>query len=102
MPEEKLDILRGDDVFAAVPKIYFNAVRVTRTYNEFQFSFGQAVFNTLRDEPELALQIHFIGQTSPQHMKILVKILNQQLNDYEKEFGKIPELPSVTQQDTKK
>jgi hypothetical protein len=35
-------------------------------------------------------------------MKVLAKILNQQLSEYEKEFGKIPELPSITQQEAKK
>ncbi|NMC43481.1 MAG: DUF3467 domain-containing protein [candidate division Zixibacteria bacterium] len=83
----------SDQEFLNIPRIYSNAVKVSRSLYDFQLIFGNAVMNNLGDEPKQIVEAKHIVQLSPQHFKVLCHIFNKQLAAYEKEFGEI-QLPS--------
>lgn len=78
-----------DEAFAQIPRIYSNAVKVSFSLYDFQLVFGNASLNNLADEPQQVVTAAFIAQLSPQHVKVLSRILVKQLERYEKQHGEI-------------
>lgn len=74
-----------------LPVIYSNAVRVTMSYYDFMLDFG---FNIPTKDPKTEKFVPNIVHIatvaiSPQHFKAVVKLANEHLTAYEKQFGEI-------------
>lgn len=93
-PKENRE-LSPDDLFMNIPRVYSNAVKVSRSFYDFQLIFGNVAVNNLGDKPKQLIEPKFIAQLSPQHFKILTQILNKQLQQYEKEYGPISDPPEA-------
>lgn len=82
-------------VVDAVPDYYSNVLRITSGAFGVTVLFGIArpvglTGDAISTEPVCAVHM------SPTHAKVLVKLLEQQLHEYETRFGKIP-MPQETQ-----
>jgi hypothetical protein len=90
---EKIESL--NEIFGNVPKHYSNSTFVTTSVYDIQILFARNMVNPLPGGEEVKtlgeplVQI----QMSPPHFKQFVKILQQQLDTYETNYGKIPEPP---------
>ena len=82
-----------ENSFLALPKIYSNAVKISRTFDDFQIIFGHRTLDVLREKPLMIVEARALIQLSPQHFKLLVKAVSEQLAKYEKEFGIIQTPP---------
>lgn len=79
----------SEDMFVQIPRVYSNAVKVSFSLYDFQLVFGNASLNNLVEEPQQVVTATFITQLSPQHAKVLSRILVKQLARYEKQHGEI-------------
>ena len=82
--KEKIDTTQKKEIafdIQKLPGVYTNAALVHHTVNEFVFDF-------LLD---VAGQVNFVSRviTSPDHMKRLSVVINDQLKKYEERFGEI-------------
>jgi hypothetical protein len=72
-------------------EIYSNSAELRTTFLDFQITFGKildATTEKLEIENELAIIM------SPQQTKQLLRVLTQNLEKYEKQFGPIPTRPN--------
>ena len=95
MAEQQQDNAGQEDPFPSLPKIYANAVKVSRTYHDFQLVLGTSFINSIAEQPSQVVFAQAVVQMSPEHFKSLTRIFNEQLVNYESEFGQIPSPPAV-------
>jgi hypothetical protein len=80
--------------FQTIPRLYINAVRASFSYYDFQLILGNSALDNLGEEANLIVEPRFVVQMAPQHYKVLASMLSDQLEKYEKQFGKIPGPPT--------
>lgn len=76
-----------------VPHIYFNVVNVGCSAYEFQLIMGESTADTLTQGERAYVKPLLIAKTSPQHLKAMVKVMTKKIENYENQFGTIPERP---------
>jgi hypothetical protein len=75
------------------PSPYANFMAVTHTGREFFFSFAQ-----MAPESQGVAQLVSRVITSPGHAKSMLRVLEDNIRQYEQRFGEIPESPSIPPQ----
>ena len=75
IPQEKLEAL------------YSNSILMQTSPYDFIFNFGQQIGNALKVNSRIAM--------SPQHAKSFLKILKDNLDQYERAFGEINLIPQI-------
>jgi hypothetical protein len=82
MPEQKQEIVRSTDFH----DVYANSARITVTFWDFRFLFGEVEELT----PEVLKLSETVKVTmSPQHTKVFLRILDENVRKYEEKFGEI-------------
>jgi len=66
---------------------YANSILIQTGPYDFVFNFGQQIGNTLKVNSRIAM--------SPQHSKSFLKILKENIEQYEKTFGEINIIPLI-------
>lgn len=87
--------------FEEILRIYSNTVKMSFSLYDFQLIFGNAAFDSISENQRIDVQAQMLVHMSPQHFKVMVGILNNYLEKYEKDFGKIA-IPTEPPQKKKK
>lgn len=94
MAEDKPEEAGAQGGFASIPRLYVNAVRTSFTYYDFQLMLANAALDNMGEQANLVVEPRFIVQMAPEHCKVLVSMLADQIDKYEKQFGTIRRPPT--------
>ena len=83
----KVSDLEWRDMESAVPRFYSNNVQIRMTVMDLVFRFGE--FSEEKDGGFCIREVARVSM-SPQHAKALRKVLNQYIDQYETDHGRIP------------
>ena len=85
--------------FMSLPRGYINTVKVGFGLYDFQLIFSNVSVNLFEEENKQIDAPQYVAQMSPQHFKVLVRLLQEQMKKYEDKFGeiKIPDAPENKQ-----
>lgn len=89
MKEKENDSVTNNDLLLNIPRIYSNAVKIVSSFYDFQLLFGSGIINVLEENSTQIIESKFLVQLSPQHYKVLLNSMQNQLDEYEKKFGEI-------------
>jgi len=89
MAQEKNDLIDENADFLSIHRGYINAVKIGHGLYEFQLILSNTSMNPLVEKPQMIDAPQFVAQMSPQHFKILARMVVDQVKKYEDEFGTI-------------
>ncbi|MEJ2671263.1 MAG: DUF3467 domain-containing protein [Deltaproteobacteria bacterium] len=81
--DKKIVRLERGEAMKEIPDFYINNVKILGSLYEFMFTFG------LKSDPKKESENVAIIRMSPQHAKVLAKILTKNVELYEKDIGEI-------------
>ena len=75
---------------AALPRFYCNFVKITHSVYDFQIVLGTQSAEVTSDEMTTLVEPKVLVHMSPQHVRVVAEMLQEQLRKYESVFGAIP------------
>ncbi|MFH1597191.1 MAG: DUF3467 domain-containing protein [Pseudomonadota bacterium] len=81
--EKKIVRIERGDFEKQIPDLYINSAFIQGSLYEFMFKFG------LKTDPKKEPETTVIIRMSPQHAKVLAKLLIKNVGAYEKDVGEI-------------